>query len=155
VYWGTGQDRWADWIVGVIERRGVPEETAMRLQVVLAVGENDVGAACWDAKMHYWLIRPSQADTTISLAERVVLPNFPAYPSGHACWAGFLSEVIGHYVPAARDEVRRLAEEAALSRLYAGVHYRFDNDVGLELGRTIARYVIDHEETGKLRGKWR
>ena len=82
-------------------------------------------------------------------------PNFPAYPSGHACWSGFLSEVIGHYVPAARDEVRRLAEEAALSRLYAGVHYRFDNDAGLELGRKIARYVIEREESGTFRGKWR
>ncbi|HKG91462.1 MAG TPA: vanadium-dependent haloperoxidase [Gemmatimonadaceae bacterium] len=154
-YWGAGQDQWAERLVDVIEKRRVPEETAMRLQTALAVGENDVGAACWEAKMHYWLIRPSQADTTIALATQLSLPNFPAYPSGHACWSGFLSEVIGHYVPEARDEVRRLAEEAALSRLYAGLHYRFDNDAGLELGRKVARYVIEQEESGKLRRKWR
>ena len=127
----------------------------MRLETVLAVGEHDLGAACWDAKLHYWLIRPSQADTTIALAPRLVLPNFPAYPSGHACLSGFLSEAIAHYVPAARDEVRRLAEEATVSRLYAGVHYRFDNDAGLELGRKVARYVIQQEEAGRLRGRWR
>lgn len=154
-YWGTGDDKWPGWIADVITRHRVPEGMAMRLQTVLAIGETDVAAACWEAKLHYWLIRPSQADTTIALAEKLFLPNFPAYPSGHACWAGFASEVIGHYVPAARDEVGRRADEAAESRLYAGVHYRFDNDAGLELGRRIARYVIEREEAGKLRGKWR
>ena len=154
-YWGTGQDRWVGWIIDVMSERRLSEETAMRLQAVLAVGENDLGAACWEAKMHYWLIRPSQADTTIALAPKLVLPNFPAYPSGHACWAGFLSEAIGHYVPVAREEVRRRADEAAVSRLYAGVHYRFDNDAGLELGRTIARYVIEQEQAGRLRARWR
>ena len=154
-HWGTGQDHWAERIVDIIAKHRVPEETTRRLQMLIAAGDNDLGAACWDAKMHYWLIRPSQADTTIALAEKLVLPNFPAYPSGHACLAGFLAEVIGHYVPAARDEVRRMADEAAVSRLYAGVHFRFDNDVGLELGRTIARFMIEQEHAGKLRRKWR
>ncbi|HNQ54400.1 MAG TPA: hypothetical protein PKG66_03245 [Methanothrix sp.] len=35
-----------------------------------------------------------------------------------------------------------MADEAALSRLYGGIHYRFDNDKGLESGRMIGRVAI-------------
>jgi hypothetical protein len=42
-----------------------------------------------------------------------------------------------------------------VSRLYAGVHYRFDNDVGLDLGRRIARYAIQMDEAGTLTRRWR
>ena len=44
--------------------------------------------ACWEAKYHYWLLRPEHADSTITRPFGVALPNFPAYPSGHACTAG-------------------------------------------------------------------
>ena len=35
-----------------------------------------------------------------------------------------------------------MAEEAALSRMYGGIHYRFDNEDGLQLGRTVAGIVL-------------
>jgi hypothetical protein len=35
------------------------------------------------------------------------------------------------------------AEEAALSRLYAGIHYPFDNDTGLAQGRCIGQIILD------------
>jgi hypothetical protein len=35
-----------------------------------------------------------------------------------------------------------MADEAAMSRLYAGIHYRFDNDAGIRLGRSIARLAL-------------
>ena len=43
-----------------------------------------------------------------------------------------------------------VAEEASLSRLYAGIHYRFDMDVGLELGRRAAAKALaaDLEQVG-------
>ena len=30
-----------------------------------------------------------------------------------------------------------MAEEAAISRLYGGIHFRSDNDAGLELGHRV------------------
>jgi len=42
-----------------------------------------------------------------------------------------------------------------MSRLYAGVHYRFDNDVGLELGRQVARFVVAEDSAGRLIGRLR
>ena len=35
-----------------------------------------------------------------------------------------------------------MAEEAAMSRLYAGIHYRSDNEAGLDLGRRVGARVV-------------
>jgi membrane-associated phospholipid phosphatase len=102
----------------------------------------DAYIACWDAKYHYWTIRPEQADPSITRPFGVALPNFPAYPSGHACAAGAAEAVLTDAVPAASGEVREAAWEMAESRLWGGVHYRFDNDAGLDLGRAVAALVL-------------
>ena len=41
-----------------------------------------------------------------------------------------------------RDVVDVMVDEAGLSRMYAGLHYRFDCDVGHELGRKVAEWVL-------------
>jgi hypothetical protein len=40
--------------------------------------------------------------------------------------------------PDERDRLESIAQEASLSRLYAGIHYRFDMVAGLALGRSVA-----------------
>jgi len=47
------------------------------------------------------------------------------------------------------------AEEAANSRLYGGIHWRFDNEVGLETGREIGGFVADHLLQPRGRGHHR
>jgi hypothetical protein len=37
-----------------------------------------------------------------------------------------------------------MTEEAGMSRIYAGLHYRFDIEAGQELGRQVARYVLEN-----------
>jgi hypothetical protein len=37
---------------------------------------------------------------------------------------------------------RQASEEAALSRMYGGIHYRFDNELGLESGRRVGQLVV-------------
>jgi hypothetical protein len=44
--------------------------------------------------------------------------------------------------PSERDRLEQLAEEGAMSRLYAGIHYRFDKDAGLALGRAVAAKAL-------------
>ncbi len=127
---------------------------AARVLAVLNVAATDAVIACFDAKYHYWTIRPSQADTTLVLADSVDLPNFPSYPSGHACSAGAFDAVLGHFFPQDRAEFTRIAEEQAMSRLYGGIHYRFDNDGGLALGRVVALYDVERERQGGLNA-WR
>ncbi|MGH7477196.1 MAG: vanadium-dependent haloperoxidase [Longimicrobiales bacterium] len=114
---------------------------AARVFAYMNMALMDAGIACWEAKFTYWLIRPSQVDPEIWLA--VGLPNFPAYTSGHSAFSGAASEVLGHFFPAERRRLRALAEEAAISRIYGGIHYRFDSDRGLEQGRAVARLAIE------------
>ena len=44
-----------------------------------------------------------------------------------------------------------MAEEAAISRLYAGIHYRSDNEAGLELGRRVGAVAVRAYRVGRLR----
>lgn len=146
-------DPWALWnetASAAVRRHRMSDTDAARVLAVLNVAASDAIISCFEAKYHYWTIRPSQVDTTLVLADKVNLPNFPSYPSGHACSAGAFDAVLGHFFPEERAEFTRIAEEQAMSRLYGGIHYRFDNDGGLALGRVVARYVVDQERRGKL-----
>jgi hypothetical protein len=150
-------DPWARWnqtAADALSRHHASDAEAARVFAVLNAAASDAVIACFEAKYHYWSIRPSQADTTIMLANDVDLPNFPSYPSGHACSAGAFDAVLGHFFPQERAEFTRIAEEQAMSRLYGGIHYRFDNDGGLALGRVVARYDVERERRGGLNA-WR
>jgi hypothetical protein len=80
----------------------------------------------------------------------VVTPPFPAYTSGHATFSGCSAAVLEHLFPGERMRdglgqrvpFAEAAEQAALSRLYSGIHYRSDNEEGLICGRRIADLVI-------------
>jgi hypothetical protein len=153
----NSSDPWAMWnetASGMLSRKKVSETEAARVLAVLNVAASDAVIACFDAKYHYWTLRPSQADTTLALADSVSLPNFPSYPSGHACSAGAFDAVLGHFFPLERAEFKRIAEEQAMSRLYGGIHYRFDNDGGLVLGRVVALHDVERERRGGLNA-WR
>jgi membrane-associated phospholipid phosphatase len=150
-------DPWAPWNAtasAALLRHHASDAEAVRVLAVLNAAASDAIIACFEAKYYYWTIRPSQADTTLTLADSVDLPNFPSYPSGHACSAGAFDAVLGHYFPTDRAEFTRIAEEQAMSRLYGGIHYRFDNDGGLALGRKVATYDIERERRGGL-DAWR
>ena len=104
-------------------------------------------SAFWDGilssfggKYTYWMIRPSQADPSITLP--ISLPNHPSYPSNHATVDGALAGILEAAFPAERKRLDQIAEEAAVSRLYGGIHYRFDKDAGLALGRAAAAKAL-------------
>ena len=53
--------------------------------------------------------------------------------------------MLGHLFPGERAQLRAQAEEAAMSRLYGGIHYRFDSEVGLRMGRAVAALAVAQE----------
>lgn len=69
-------------------------------------------------------------------------PRHPSYPSGHSTYAAAASEVLAWFFPDYREELNRLADNAGLARLWAGIHYRSDHVQGQRLGRTVACLVI-------------
>jgi hypothetical protein len=116
---------------------------AAKVLAALNTAMADAGIACWEVKYQHWLIRPSQDDTKIVVPEKLGLPNFPAYVSGHASFSGAAAEVLGHFFPKKADEYKAMAEEAAISRVYGGIHFRFDGDQGLNLGRQAAKFTLE------------
>jgi membrane-associated phospholipid phosphatase len=106
----------------------------------------DVLNACFDAKFAYYLIRPSQVDPLIHLP--LGLPNHPSYPSGHSCITAAYATVLSSAFPEERTRLQGMVEEAGLSRMYAGLHYRFDCEVGQVLGRRVAEWVLRVTEGG-------
>jgi membrane-associated phospholipid phosphatase len=52
--------------------------------------------------------------------------------------------VLGSLFPERTSELDAWVTDAGLSRMYAGIHYRFDIDAGRELGVAVARWAIAH-----------
>jgi hypothetical protein len=114
---------------------------AARINAVVNVTSYDAFVACWDAKYTYWGIRPNQYDTTFRPAI-IVTPPFPGYPSGHAALSSAMAEIYSYFFPDEKDLFRQKAKDAAESRFQAGIHFRTDNEVALELGKKVATKII-------------
>ena len=119
------------------------ERRAAHVLALMNMTSMDALIASHDAKYTYWLIRPTQADPSIVLA--IPLPNHPSYPSNHACVTGASMAILASFFPRDADYLSGLADQAGVSRIYGGIHYRFDMDAGFTLGRTVARYAIEHD----------
>jgi hypothetical protein len=125
------------------------EASAARVMALLAVAMADAGIAAWDAKYAYWTTRPENAIRDLGLHPSfkpyLDTPFFPAYVSGHAVYSGAAAEVLAHLFPGDADMWRRRAQEAALSRVYGGIHFPMDSDVGLPMGEQIGRLVVKRD----------
>jgi membrane-associated phospholipid phosphatase len=118
---------------------------AARAYALTSVAGYDAAVACWDAKYAYWSPRPVHVDPTVT--PLFTTPLHPSYPSGHSSVVGATSATLGHLFPHAAECLRLNAEEMAASRMWAGIHFRSDNEVGLALGRAVAQAVIDRAAT--------
>ena len=122
---------------------GLDERAATRALALTTGAMMDALIACWDAKYNYFYIRPPQADPTITLA--LALPNHPSYPSGHSCSSAAAATVLSELFPEQRAGLAAQVTEAGLSRMYAGIHYRFDITAGQVLGNSVARWALKHQ----------
>src|SRR5712691_8412879 len=126
---------------GWIEESGLREREATHVFALLGAAMMDAAIGCWDAKITYWFIRPPQADLVIKLIPAIGLPSHPSYPSAHGCFSGAAAEMLSQFFPAKADSLDAMVDQAGLARIYAGIHYRFDVDVGQRLGRQVGRFV--------------
>ena len=136
-------------------------------RVGMAVADGFVN--CWKAKYTYHCERPAtyvRANIDATWEQFWPEPPFPAFYSGHsvqaAAAATVLEDLYGKTIKITdnthegrlRDDIRNIdykirsyegfwaaAEEAALSRLYGGIHTRQDNEVGLTEGRKVGQNI--------------
>ncbi len=139
---------WNVMATGWIDESGLREREATHVFALLDAAMMDAAIGCFDAKVTYWFIRPPQADPAIKLIPAIGLPNHPSYPSAHSCFSGAAVETLSAFFPAKTDSLNAMVTEAGLARIYAGIHYRFDVDVGQQLGRQVARFVGEVDQSG-------
>jgi len=144
-YWAThgGFDYWSDVAaLKMFEYNMMDDAPAVaRIYTVLHTAYHDAAIAIFDAKYRYWGIRPSQYDSTYQ--PLIATPPFPGYPSGHALGAGATSTVMEYYFPADATYFRQMAQDCADSRFYAGIHFKTDNETGLQMGKAVGKYVVE------------
>jgi hypothetical protein len=56
--------------------------------------------------------------------------------------------VLTSFFPEQRAQLDAMVIEAGLSRMYGGIHYRFDINAGQTLGRNVARFTIAQDASG-------
>ena len=125
---------------GLIRDHHRTEREAARILAYANAAAFDAQIACFDAKFTYWFIRPVQADPLITLA--IGLPNHPSYPSAHACITAAIMNVLIDAFPSERDSLQGIIQQSGLSRIYGGLHYRFDVEAGAHLGARAAALAL-------------
>jgi hypothetical protein len=123
----------------IVKSRLSPVKAA-RIFAYMNMAIVDAGIACWDTKYYYHYPRPIQ--TIAGFKTILGTPNFPAYTSGHSTFSAAAAEVLSHFFPSDAAKFREWAEEAAMSRVYGGIHYRFDAEEGIKQGNAVGGYAV-------------
>lgn len=150
-YWadGTGTHtppgHWNAIAATYFQSEQMSEVRTARNFALLNMALMDAAIVCWETKTYYFYPRPSQLDPSIKTLTG--LPNFPAYTSGHSTFSGAAATILGHILPAQKTYFEQQAEEASLSRLYGGIHYKMDCEVGLRAGKTVGNLAINRAKT--------
>ncbi len=157
-------------IVGIAAQKAKADfPTTVAAYTETAIALFDAFIICWDEKYRSNYVRPETAINKYMKAEEwrpyIQTPPFPSYTSGHATVSAAAAEVMTNWFGdnlsftdtsslefgiQSREIVsfRKAAVEAGMSRLYGGIHYRFDNEEGNKMGTRLGEYIV-----GKLKLK--
>jgi hypothetical protein len=157
----TPPGHWVSITMQILERDNVDLNKSVDVLARLGVALADSFIGCWDTKFQYDLLRPVtfiRRTMDPKWESAMTTPPFPEYPSGHstqsAAAAAVLTKIFGENFafedathkkdgvkPRAFPSFGAAAEEAGLSRLYGGIHYRASVERGLDQGRCIGAYA--------------
>jgi membrane-associated phospholipid phosphatase len=143
LFWGTmAGGIWLRVADGLIDRDGLSTPAAARILALVAATEMDAVVAFSDTKYTYWTMRPFMADPTI---QPIGADNSPGYPSGVATDGTAAGEALAYFFPQDADRLRSMAAQGTMSRLDAGLHFRYDLDAGAQLGRSLAQLAVQRD----------
>jgi membrane-associated phospholipid phosphatase len=131
---------WIEIARDLIIRDGLDAPHAARVLALVSVAMADSFICCWDAKYTYWTARPITADPNLDVL--IPTPPFPSYTSGHATASTAAATVLAHLFPDDASLLMERAEEVKQSRLWAGIHFPIDTDMGALGGAMIGRLVV-------------
>jgi hypothetical protein len=136
---------WNDVALEYVRDAQFSEVRAARVFALLNMAMHDAAVGCWEAKFYYFNPRPSQLDPSIKT--QIGLPNFPSYTSGHSTFSAAAASVLSYLFPAGAPSFDAMRDEAGISRLYGGIHYRSDIEAGKLHGARIAAHTLALAQT--------
>jgi hypothetical protein len=147
----------------VTDQLKLPFDQAIEVESLVAMTLMDAFISCWDEKYRSNRIRPeTYINRYISPRWQPLLqtPPFPEYTSGHSVISTSVAEVLTFLLgdnigftdntevifdlPERKfSSFRQAASEAAISRLYGGIHFRDAIEGGQKQGKALGDFVID------------
>jgi hypothetical protein len=163
---GTPAGHWWAIVGQVSQQLELTPDRALEVYAMMGIAVGDSFISAWSLKYQVNLLRPVtfiRANIRRSWSPFIESPPFPEYPSGHSVVSGsawvILTRMLGPV--AYTDETHRIfghdhaplqrtfysfeqaANEAAISRLYGGIHYRSAIENGMEQGECVGNYAMN------------
>lgn len=158
----TPPGHWMSIAIQALEHENADFDKSVEVLALLGISTADAFIGCWHSKFEFDLLRPVTYIHRLIDSKwepLLITPPFPEYPSGHSTQSGAAAEVLTHAfgdtfafedttakregLPSRSfDSFWAAAQEAGMSRLYGGIHFRSAIERGLEQGRCIGAYVI-------------
>lgn len=150
-------------IVGIgAQKAGADFSTTVAAYTQTAIALYDAFISCWEEKYRSNYVRPETVINKHIAADwqpYIQTPPFPSHTSGHATISAAAAETMTNWfgnnlsftdtsslefgIKSREIQSFRLAaKEAAMSRLYGGIHYRFDNEHGNEAGTRLGEFIV-------------
>lgn len=150
-------------IVGIgSQKAGADFSTTVAAYTETSIALYDAFISCWDEKYRSNYVRPETVINkyiTANWQPYIQTPPFPSHTSGHATISAAAAEVMTQWfgdnlsfmdtsslefgIKSQEIKSFRLAaKEAGMSRLYGGIHYRFDNEHGNEAGTRLGEFIV-------------
>ena len=137
-------------------------QKTLSIHSLVSMGLHDAFISCWEEKYDSDRIRPESAINKYldeNWKPLLQTPPFPEYTSGHSVVSSMSAVLLTHYFGENFDFIdtsevyfglperhfssfHQAAEEAAISRLYGGIHFRDAIEEGSKQGKSIALYIL-------------
>jgi hypothetical protein len=150
-------------IVGIASyEAGADFNTTIAAYTKTSIALFDAFIACWDEKYRSNYVRPETVINALidpNWQPYIQTPPFPSYIGGHSTISAAAAEVMSQFYGErsfidtsllefgiANRQIksfRDAALEASMSRIYGGIHYRFDCDEGAKTGKQVGEMVVN------------
>lgn len=161
----TSPGHWVSILQQAIRKENSSLDKAAFAYAVTGAALNDALITCFKAKYQYTLVRPITYIRNVmghsSWTPYIGTPAHPEYSSAHAALSVAVAETMEHVfgdidsftdhtydylgmAPRTYSSFRAIGEEAAQSRLYAGIHYQPSINAGILQGKTVAANILKH-----------
>lgn len=153
------------------KKQGLGLSKTAYVHTLVALGMSDAFVSCWNNKYKYSRVRPVTAIRKLldkNWNPLLQTPPFPEYTSGHSVISTTASVILTHIFgdqfsftddtelefglpPRKFGSFTNAAKEAAISRLYGGIHFRDAIENGVKEGEQIGKFIILHSPASQTK----